>query len=351
MGAPSGTPPRTRGDLVGLTSRHKPGPGGPDWPEPTSIELGRETLAVYDSGPPAAGAGQIDGGADDVVLLHGMADVARSLEPLARPLAERHRVVAFDARGHGRSSHPGAYSVLHYVADLHALLDRLAIERPILIGHSLGGHTAANHAGLFPERAKAVVLLEGLGPPARIRPTDPAGRLAHGRSMIEALVATPRHRPQPDLAAATERLLAAHPRLDHERARILAADGTKPGPEGGLVWRHDERTWHWVTSIDQPALEERWAAITAPVLAISGAEAWDTWWTRTRSPGVDRVRMTDDEFAERLARFADIEHVELAEAGHMVHFDQPDEVNRLIDRFLADRVGRFDRQRRTSLGS
>jgi len=304
-----------------------------DWPTPTMLDLGREAIAVYDYGSPGPGR------AGDVVLLHGMADVARSLEPLAQALCERYRVILFDARGHGRSSHPGAYSVLHYVADLHTVLDRLEIERPILVGHSLGGHTVANYSGLFPDRPRIIALLEGMGPPAELRPDEPAARLANGRAMIEALAASARHRPQPDLDAATARLLTAHPRLTGERARVLAADGTEPGPDGGLMWRHDERTWHWVASIDQAALEERWAAITVPVLAVSGAEAWDTWWTRSRGPGGDRMRMTDAQFAERLERFADITHVELAEAGHMVHFDQPDRVNQLVSGFLADRLG------------
>ena len=48
--------------------------------------------------------------------------------------------------------------------------------------------------------------------------------------------------------------------------------------------------------------------------------------------------MTDDELAERLALFADIEHVELTEAGHMLHFDQPAKVNELIERFLSTRL-------------
>lgn len=302
------------------------------WPRPAMVDLGRERLAVYDYGPPVGTS------RGDVVLLHGMADLARSLEPLAEALADRHRVVLFDARGHGRSSHPGAYSVLHYVADLHALLDHLRIERPILIGHSLGGHTVANYGGLFPDRPRAIVLLEGLGPPANLRAPDVASRLAHGRTMVEALAATPHHRPQPDLAAAAARLRSAHPRLDPDRALVLAEEGTRPGPDGGLMWRHDERTWHWVTSIDQAALEERWAAITAPILAVSGAEAWETWWTRTRGPGPERQRMTDEQFAERLGIFADLDHVELAEAGHMVHFDQPARINELIGRFLATRL-------------
>ncbi len=50
------------------------------------INLSRERLAVYDYGPPPGGASR-----GDVVFLHGMADVARSLEPLTVPLTDRYR--------------------------------------------------------------------------------------------------------------------------------------------------------------------------------------------------------------------------------------------------------------------
>lgn len=306
----------------------------PIWPEPTHVEVGRETLAVYDYGPPP---GESLG---DVVLLHGMADVARSLEPLAVPLTDRYRVVAFDARGHGRSSHPGAYSVLHFVADLRAVLDHptLGLGRPILVGHSLGGHTVANYAGLYPDRPRAVLLLEGLGPPSVPLPDTATARLEHARAMVEAVARSPRHRPQPSVAAAAARLTATHARLDPDWALVLAEEGTVPGPDGGRVWRHDERTWHWIASVDHSIIEERWAAITAPVLAVSGAEAWETWWARPGGPVGDRTRLSGEQFAARLARFADVEHVELPAAGHMIHFDQPGHLNQLIDRFLRTRI-------------
>ena len=296
------------------------------------IDLGRERLAVYDHGAPPAGS------LGDVVFLHGMADVARSLEPLTAPLTDRYRVLAFDARGHGRSTHPGAYSALHFTADLAAMLDALHLEHPILVGHSLGGHTVANYAGLYPDRPRALVLLEGLGPPALHLDDTPAARIAHARNMVEALKVVPRHRPQPDIAAAAARLTATHTRLDPDRALLLAEEGTIPGPDGGRVWRHDERTWHWIASVDHPALEERWAAITAPILAVSGVEAWDTWWARPGGPVADRVRLTDDQLAARLGRFRDLTHVEVPDAGHMVHFDQPAVLNRLIEQFLRQRV-------------
>lgn len=302
------------------------------WPAPQLTPIAGETIAVYDYGPPREDRSQ-----GDVVLLHGMADVARSLEPLARSLADRYRVLAFDARGHGRSSHPGAYSVLHFVADLAGVLEAHDIDRPLLVGHSLGGHTAVNYAGLYPDRPRAVVLLEGLGPPSpAVAVGDPA-RLDHARAMVDILRATPRHRPQPSIEAAAARLTSIHTRLDPDRALLLAEEGTKPGPDGGRVWRHDERTWHWISSVDHAVLEQRWAAVAAPVLAITGDEAWETWWARPGGPSADRRRLYPDEFAKRLAHFADLEHLELPEAGHMVHFDQPDRINALVDDFLQRR--------------
>jgi pimeloyl-ACP methyl ester carboxylesterase len=91
------------------------------WPDPDFVPLGREQVAVYDFGsPPGRSRG-------DVVLLHGMADVARSLEPLARSLADQYHVVAYDARGHGRSTHPGAYSQGRTRMTDQQLADRLAL--------------------------------------------------------------------------------------------------------------------------------------------------------------------------------------------------------------------------------
>ncbi len=303
-----------------------------NWPDPTELNLAGERIAVYDFGEPV-GVSQ-----GDVALLHGMADVARSLEPLARQLAERYRVLTFDARGHGRPSHPGAYSVLHYVADLVGIIEAYELHQPILIGHSLGGHTVANYAGLYPGRARSVVLLEGMGPPSPAVDGTAKAELDRARAMVEVLRTRSNHRAQPGIAAAAARLRTVHPRLDPERAVLLAEEGTMAGPDGGRIWRHDERTRHWIASVDHAVNEQRWAAITAPVFAMSGAEAWETWWARPGGPSVGRERLTEQQFAARLGVFADIEHIELAGAGHMVHFDQPERIDELVTDFLTRRV-------------
>jgi pimeloyl-ACP methyl ester carboxylesterase len=139
------------------------------------------------------------------------------------------------------------------------------------------------------------------------------------------------------------RLAAAHPRLDPERARFLADVGTRPGPDGGLVWCFDPRTRDWIASIDHEVTAERWRLVPCPVLAIAGADSWDDWWSvRTPLAGTPgeprRVRMTDAELRAHLAAFPDIEHVELTDAGHMVAFDQPERLNEVIADFLARRT-------------
>ena len=120
---------------------------------------GGTQLGMLDYGDP--------GDAPPLLLLHGIRDLAWSMDPIAQALRDRYRVLSLDLRGHGTSEHPGGYTFPLYAADLHCVLDRLGIERATLVGHSLGGQIVCAYAGLFPERVRALVTIEGLGPPRR----------------------------------------------------------------------------------------------------------------------------------------------------------------------------------------
>ncbi|NJM07433.1 alpha/beta hydrolase [Candidatus Gracilibacteria bacterium] len=82
-------------------------------------------------------------GVPTIVCAHGLTDAALCWTRTALALVERgHCVLAFDARGHGYSAAPGiGYDAATFAADLRALLAALPIERPLLIGHSMGAHT------------------------------------------------------------------------------------------------------------------------------------------------------------------------------------------------------------------
>jgi pimeloyl-ACP methyl ester carboxylesterase len=73
--------------------------------------------------------------------------------------AQRYRVVTFDRRGTGRSSAPsGPWSIADLARDLAGLVDALELERPVVVGSSLGGVIAAEFALDFPGRASAFVI-------------------------------------------------------------------------------------------------------------------------------------------------------------------------------------------------
>jgi pimeloyl-ACP methyl ester carboxylesterase len=105
-------------------------------------------------------AGEEAGEGVPVVLLHGLTATRRYVVMGSKNLERGgHRVVAYDARGHGRSDPADAYGYGELASDLLAVLDDRGIERAVLAGASMGGHTIVRFALEHPERASALVLI------------------------------------------------------------------------------------------------------------------------------------------------------------------------------------------------
>ena len=95
------------------------------------------------------------------MLAHGYCASTHMWKHQIPLLAERYRVIAYDARGHGLSSAPpdeADYRLECLVDDLQALMERLGIESAYLAGHSMGGATVAALAARQPERARATLI-------------------------------------------------------------------------------------------------------------------------------------------------------------------------------------------------
>jgi len=103
-----------------------------------------------------------DAGAPPVMLLHGGSAHAHWWDWLAPLLAPRFRVIAPDWRGHGDSAwaEPPAYATTDYVDDLGALMRALAVSRPVLVGHSMGGHNALVLAARESTALRALVVID-----------------------------------------------------------------------------------------------------------------------------------------------------------------------------------------------
>jgi pimeloyl-ACP methyl ester carboxylesterase len=93
------------------------------------------------------------------VLAHGFSDSGLCWTRVARVLAESYDLIMADARGHGLSDAPeGGYTSQEHAADLAGLIEALGLDRPTLMGHSMGASTVAATAVCYPELAACAVL-------------------------------------------------------------------------------------------------------------------------------------------------------------------------------------------------
>jgi pimeloyl-ACP methyl ester carboxylesterase len=256
------------------------------------------------------------------ILVHGGRDHARSWDFVALALRERFHIVAPDLRGHGDSdwSIGGAYSITDHVLDLGQLMNALEPTGPVtLIGHSLGAGVVLQRAGVFPAAVKAMVAIEGLGPPgAMLRETPAYERMESWVSDMRAL-AQRKPREYATIEQAMARMREANPHLSEEMARHLTIYSVRRNENGTLSWKYDN-----YTRATSPYLfnlkdaMEIWSRIRCPTLLVRGDSSWAGDWERDG----------------RLDAFRSAELVTIKQAGHWVHHDQLAEFLVVVKRFL-----------------
>ncbi|MBN9218438.1 MAG: alpha/beta hydrolase [Mesorhizobium sp.] len=101
---------------------------------------------------------EIAGAEPALLLVHGFTDTSRSFSLLAPHLTGR-RLIMPDLRGHGASYDGGRYAVADFADDIAGLIHRLRLDRPILVGHSLGGMVAISLAARRPDLIGGLVVL------------------------------------------------------------------------------------------------------------------------------------------------------------------------------------------------
>lgn len=123
-----------------------------------------------------------------VLLLHGLTATHRYVVMGSTALERSgHRVLAYDARGHGRSSpapEPAAYGYDALALDAFAILDQLGIKRAVLAGASMGAHTLLKMALDRPERVGGLVVIT---PAYEPESNDDPERLARWDALADGL--------------------------------------------------------------------------------------------------------------------------------------------------------------------
>lgn len=245
----------------------------------TVAEKPRLRLSVIDVEPEPLrdGAAQLP---PAIVFLHGFGGQATQWRYQVRALADSHRCIALDLRGHGHSDKPAsAYSVAELLHDLENALAALHVPpRFVLAGHSFGGALAAEYAIAHPDRVEKLILVATA---ARFRIYPWAQQLL--RLPVTAL------RPVGKLI---RRSLAAPPHV------------LKPFYDNAVKRWDGQRVFPYVS---------------VPTLVIRGHG--------------DRV-FSQGEFEEVARLIPSAEEVDVGVSGHMVMLERRDAVNRAIARFL-----------------
>lgn len=262
-------------------------------------------------------------GAPKVFLLHGWMDVSASFQFLVDALEHPWDVYAPDWRGYGLTQwgKSDCYWFPDYLADLDKLLDHFSFASVNLVGHSLGGNVATMYAGVRARRVAKLVNLEGFG----LSPTQADEAPKRYARWLDELREPPRHRPYKDFDELAARLRKSNPRLSAERAAFLARHWGRDAGKEGVILRGDPA--HKIVNPVLYRYEEVracWQQVTAPVLWVDGAES-DT---------LQRLRLGEEQHAERRAALRNLRHETVRGAGHMLHHDQPEAVARLIEEFL-----------------
>jgi N-formylmaleamate deformylase len=239
------------------------------------------------------------GAGPPVVMLHGLMGSGACWAPLARALERDFDVVMPDARGHGDSSAPpDGYRYEQLARDVETLVRDLRLERPVLLGHSMGGMTAA------------VVASRGVGLRGVILVDPTFLRPERQREVSESDVAA-QHREALALTKAelVARARARHPQRSPELVELQA--------EARLKTRLAAFD---VLTPPSPAYRELVRAIDCPALLVIGD-----------APVVTLAMATELRELQPRLRLAQIEG-----AGHGLPFEQPDRLREVVVAFLRE---------------
>jgi N-formylmaleamate deformylase len=255
-------------------------------PEPLSVSTNGVDLRVWRWPGPAEGR-------TPLVIVHGITNSGRGWDFVARDLAADRPVYAVDLRGHGESSKPErGYAAADYAADLAGAIRALALDRPVVLGHSLGARTSARFAADNPELLSALILVD---PPSDHR--YPAQVMDSMNAFVKAVAAT--------RAGGADAVRAANPHWSDEQvaARVEGHQQVSERVMLDPIERYDPGT-----------IFDDLPRITCPTLFMYG----DTGY---HGPG-GRPGIVKQETAERAgAALRDGKVAFVAGAGHMVPWD------------------------------
>jgi esterase len=235
-----------------------------------------------------------------ILFLHGGGINAHTWDCVALMLGERYRCIALDQRGHGDSEWSPVvdYRIASHVGDIEGFVKAMGLERPIVVGQSMGGLNSIAYATRHSDQMRAMVIV------------DVAPEIsAPGADRIRDFSSTPElDSPQGFL----ERAVKFNPLRDPSVLRRSLHYNLRETPAGKWAFKHDQRrrTDDAMRSFteDRTRLAAEVAKITCPTLVVRGALS----------------DVLTDDAAERFSRsLPNGRWVRVEKSGHNVQGDNP----------------------------
>lgn len=241
------------------------------------------------------GGGSAVGSDPPLVLIHGAGGSHLHWAPTTRRLSGR-SVYAIDLPGHGRSAGAGLPSIGGYVEAVSSWMRQVGLERPVIMGHSMGGAIALSLALDLPESLGGLVLV-GTSDHLPVNPT-----------LLSMLEKDETWRDAIDLIIRWSFSREAEPRLvELSRKRMLETPRSVTFGDFQACGRYD--------------VQGRLGEIRIPALAICGADD----------------RMTPERSVRRLTQgIRDSRFALVPGAGHMIVLEKPSVLDREVQDFLAE---------------
>jgi len=244
-----------------------------------------------------------------IILLHGNSANAWWWEPVARAIVPEHRLLALDQRGHGDSEwvRPAAYSPDDYANDIARFVAHVAAnaEKPIVVGHSMGGLNVLAYARNHPESARGAMAID-------VAVTSSRGRDRYLRRLKGLPVVT-----YPDLATARVRfrLMPNEGGIPDEVLYQIAERSLARTDEGRWTLKFDRESFRGGDGLD---VLETIKEIRIPTMLVRA----------------EHSRIMTAEAAEHArASNPNTRLVTIADAHHHVILEKPEEVARTIEEF------------------
>lgn len=237
-------------------------------------------------------------GSPAFVFLHYWGGSSRTWRHVVDRLSPDFRTIAFDQRGWGRSEAPAkGYALADLANDAEAVVSELALERYILVGHSMGGKVAQLLASRRPRGLIGVALVAPAPPSPMEAPLELRRGMVRAYESRESIIAT------------VAQVLAPHGLKPDDLATVVADSMAGAAPAKAA----------WPLYASQENIVRDLADVTVPVLVISGED--------------DRVESPDVLRRELLPRLAVAELHVLPGVGHLSPLEAPDDVADLLRAF------------------